>query len=87
MLDSCKSHFYHFTGIVFVSGSKEQTMMWEMVWFACIWVIWNARNSILFNGKKVEKGDMMEQVKLKAWLWITAKGPQFNYPYANWYSN
>lgn len=82
LFDSCKVHYFHFLGILL--GSKEQRDIWELVWYATIWVIWNARNELLFKEKQVVISELMEQIKLKTWLWVTAKS---SYPYASWFVN
>lgn len=80
-----KSHFNQFSGLV--TGSAKQIILWEMIWFVTIWVIWSSRNALIFKGKKVVVADMIEQVKITAWLWIAAKDPKFIYPFACWLSN
>lgn len=83
-LCECK-HFIQFAGMI--QDNSVQVSLWEVVWFAVIWVIWSSRNSLIFKGKKVELGEMVEQVKLKSWLWITWKSSEFGYPVSNWFSN
>lgn len=77
-------HLNQFSGLI--SGSKQQTCMWDLVWFAAIWVIWCAHNAIVLNGKEVVLGELVEQIKLKSWLWITAKNPKCKYPFSCWFS-
>lgn len=81
----CKTLFFQFDGLL--TGYKKQVELWEMVWFAIIWVIWNHCNGLLFKDKKVDIGEMVEQVKLKTWLWISALCPRFGYPFSLWFSN
>lgn len=81
----CKSHFLLFSGLI--TGNSDQVVLWELIWFVVIWVIWSAYNALIFKGKKVEIGEMMEHVMLKSWLWVTARRPQFNYPVSSWFSN
>lgn len=83
--ESCKSHFSQFGGLI--RGNKSQNDLWEIVWFAVIWVIWFGRNNKIFKGKNIEVGDLVEQVKLKTWLWITAKYNRFSYPLSSWCAN
>lgn len=78
--------FYIFSGLI--GGNSEQMELWEMLWFAVIWLIWSSQNSLIFKlGKRSELGDMVKNVKLKTWLWIIAKSPQFRYLFSNWCSN
>lgn len=81
----CRSHFLQFSGLI--GGTLEQVAAWDMVWLAAIWSIWSARNVLIFKGKKHEIGEIVEAVKLKSWLWITARRPTFCYPVSNWCSN
>lgn len=57
------------------------------IWFVVVWVIWTTRNAIMFKETRVDISDMMEQVKMKSWLWITEKYPRFKYPFVNWFDN
>lgn len=81
----CKQHFLQFSGLI--TGNVLRVALWEIVWFAAVWVIWSARNVAIFRGKIAKVADMVEQVKLKSWLWITSKNPKFNYPLPCWLSN
>lgn len=82
---SCKSHFSQFGGLI--SGSKSQKEVWDIIWYAVVWAIWYGRNNQIFKGKNIEVGYLVEEVKLKTWLWITAKYNQFNYPISSWCMN
>lgn len=42
---------------------------------------------MMFRDVKVNIGDMLEQVKLKSWLWVTARRPRFQYLVSNWFMN
>lgn len=77
--------FFQFLGLL--TGSKTQLEMWSLVWFAIIWVIWNHCNGLLFKDRKVDIGEMVEQIKLKTWMWITAKSSKFGYPVSLWFAN
>lgn len=85
MHNDCKTHFWHFSRLLV--GSKEQIETWETIWFAAVWVIWGARNACVFKGKNVDTGELVEQIKLKSWLWLSGKSPKFNYPVFCWFSN
>lgn len=58
-----------------------------MIWFAAVWVIWSSRNGMMFRAIKANIGDMLEQVKLKSWLWVTVRRALFQYPVSNWFTN
>lgn len=77
--------------LVFLLGINSKQEIWELVLFSIIWVIWNALNELLFKEKKVEVEEMVEQVKIKTWLWVTdlpLKVPNLAILiYVNWFSN
>lgn len=77
----CADHFMHFSGLI--NETAEQRQCWEGIWFVVLWVIWTTRNAVMFRGSGAVLSDMMELVKLKSWLWITAKYSQFKYPLSN----
>lgn len=83
----CKLHFLQFSGLF--GGNATQVELWSLIWFTTIWSIWCARNEMIFQGKRVDVGDLVEKIKLKSWLWnrISAKSPHFSYPVSNWFSN
>lgn len=58
MQGNCKSHFEQFSGLVV--GSVNQISLWEMIWYATIWVIWSARNALIFKGKEVVVSELLE---------------------------
>lgn len=80
--DECTIYFLQFSGLF--PGNVDQMQCWELIWFVAIWVIWSSRNGMMFKGVKADIGEMVEHVKLKSWLWITAKSLQFKYPISNW---
>lgn len=81
----CKANFVQFSGLL--KGNAVQGALWELVWFATVWVILSSRNTAIFSGENVELVKLVEQIKLKTWLWITAKNSKFSYPVACWFSN
>lgn len=83
--DECDVHFIQFCGLFY--GSAELRQCWEGIWFVVVWVIWTSRNAMMFKKARVATSDMLEQVKMKSWLWITAKHPKFKYPLSNWFDN
>lgn len=85
MQGGCKDHFLQFSGLII--GNKKQRKMWTTIWFAVIWVIWSTRNNVIFSGKVVEVSELIEMIKLKTWLWISAKDANFKYPFVCWSSN
>ena len=45
----------------------------EVVWFVAIWPMWLHYNPILFNNEPMNAVKVIETMKLKFWLWLSAK--------------
>lgn len=63
MQGGCKDHFLQFSSMI--GGNKKQNNSWIMIWLAAVWVIWSSRNNLIFKGKSMEVGELLEQVKIK----------------------
>lgn len=46
-----------------------------------------SRDVMIFKGETTDVGEMVEHVKIKSWLWLSTKSPQFNYPIVCCFSN
>jgi len=55
-----------------VWSKKFRTSMW-FIWHAVVWVIWNARNNRIFNGKTIEMEELVEQIKVTSWHWSMSR--------------
>ncbi|KAL4385238.1 hypothetical protein GQ457_15G008200 [Hibiscus cannabinus] len=53
----------------------DSTHMWRLLPFAIVWSIWLHRNEIVFQGKVVDVGQLLYNVKLRAAWWFKAKEP------------
>lgn len=58
--------FYHIS----LNGSKARKNIIQSVIMVACWVIWKARNGMIFNGSKVNVGGMLKEIKSMGFLWI-----------------
>ena len=79
----CADHFMQFTSAI-RSGRNGQGLIWSVVWFSCIWTIWNARNILVFNGCVTSLGQVIGLVQFKSWLWVKNLSTGFHYSLQDW---
>lgn len=58
-----------------------------VIWFACIWSIWKARNDKLFKYKEVYLENIVESVKRSSWNWLRFKTNSMEYNLNQWFAN
>jgi hypothetical protein len=64
-----------------VSSKKLRQGFW-LIWHATLWVIWMARNDIIFNNGTFEVDDVVEKIKVLSWSWSLYRlniGPSLYY--------
>lgn len=54
----------------FVDGSVKKKIMIQVVILATCWVIWNARNNLIFNNRKTTTKVMFREIQAIGYLWI-----------------
>ncbi|CAI8599314.1 unnamed protein product [Vicia faba] len=69
-------NFQQFEGLS-RSGMK-QAEKFHIVWFACIWVLWNGHNEKVFRDKQRRLEQMTEEIKITSWKWLKCKLKGFN---------
>jgi hypothetical protein len=55
-----------------------------MIWQVVIWVIWNARNGIIFNNENTNWEDLVEKVKVLTWRWLLSRGSTLACMFYEW---
>jgi hypothetical protein len=58
-----------------------------VIWFACIWSIWKARNGKFFQNKEIYVDRLIEEVKVASWNWLHFKTNILNYNITLWCLN
>lgn len=63
----------HFLQHSVMFGQKKGSKMASTFWIAMVWIIWNARNEYVFNGKEFEVVRVFKEVKARVWAWCSIK--------------
>ncbi|GAU49411.1 hypothetical protein TSUD_407260 [Trifolium subterraneum] len=67
-------HFLHFVGVLGERRARRSFL--QLIWLACVWVLWNERNNRLFRNTTQTVPQMLDKVKLYSLWWLkTANGP------------
>ncbi|XP_057432161.1 uncharacterized protein LOC130724912 [Lotus japonicus] len=76
----------HFIGFK-IGWNNSQRRVALTVWFATVWNLWLARNSIVFKGGLFNHENIMELVKKQSWAWAKVKVKEVSYSFYAWYTN
>ena len=57
----------------------------KIIWLACVWVIWKARNNRVFNQKALDSAQLVDNVKLMSFSWLKANMHSFAFNYHDWW--
>ena len=52
------------------SGNKKVINGLRLVWHTAVWLLWKARNDIIFNNSTCEVDDLVEKIKVLSWRWM-----------------
>ena len=69
-LDVVRDNFHQFGNLAGVPRSTHTFL--QVIWHACVWIIWKERNSRIFNQKTKEVGHLLDSVQLTSFLWLKA---------------
>jgi hypothetical protein len=94
-------HVYRWLGIVFISpdlvrdnlhqfgnlaGLPRYTHSFlQVIWHACVWLIWEERNNRIFNHKTKDVVLLVDSVKLTSFLWLKANKLTSAFSYTDWW--
>ncbi|CAJ2667177.1 unnamed protein product [Trifolium pratense] len=63
-------HFVQFTSSA--GGSRVRRSFMQLVWLACVWVMWTERNYRLFTGSANSVHHMLDKIKTFSFRWLKA---------------
>ncbi|MCH91293.1 hypothetical protein A2U01_0012219 [Trifolium medium] len=78
-------HLKMFKGLV--EGSKKAKDMLRVIWFANVFVIWKARNAVVFRQEGFAGEKVVEETKVMSWRILKNRHKHFNFPLYLWISN
>jgi hypothetical protein len=65
-----RDHFVHFT--LSAGGSRARRSFLQLIWLACVWVVWTERNHRLFRGTESTLPQLLDKIKLFSFRWLKA---------------
>ncbi|XP_057419967.1 uncharacterized protein LOC130714100 [Lotus japonicus] len=77
----------HLLQFASIGSNKSQKLGEVAIWLTVVWSLWCVRNRIVFSGGELLKDQILEQVQLKSWQWLTARRVEFSYSWFEWKSN
>jgi len=78
----------HFNQFVHATcGYAPRRLFLQLIWFCCIWVIWNERNQRLFANKVNTMVQLLEKVKMYSLRWWKSKNVCFPFGYHLWWQH
>ncbi|GAU39714.1 hypothetical protein TSUD_275090 [Trifolium subterraneum] len=78
-------HFVQFTSSA--GGTRARRSFMQLIWLACMWVVWTERNHRLFRGSATSSLHMLDKIKTFSFRWLTAKSCTFALNYHSWWSS
>ena len=82
---SLHAHFFQFTN--YLGGLRARRSFLRLLWFLCVWLVWNERNNKLYNNSYTFITELMEKVKFNSYWWLMANNATFVYGCQQWWSN
>ncbi|XP_058774821.1 uncharacterized protein LOC131649093 [Vicia villosa] len=79
------AHFTQFEGLI--GGDKEISSKACVIWYACVWSIWKARNAKIFRNIEVEIVKLIEDIIECSWRWLSSINGNVQVNYAQWRIN
>ncbi|PNX62724.1 hypothetical protein L195_g061286, partial [Trifolium pratense] len=78
-------HFVQFTDSA--GGSRARRSFMQLVWLACVWVVWTERNHRLFTGSANSVQHMLDKIKTFSYRWLKATSSSLALNCHSWWSS
>ncbi|WJX94027.1 hypothetical protein P8452_75492 [Trifolium repens] len=82
---SLRDHFVQFT--YSAGGSRARRSLLQLIWLACVWVVWTERNHRLFRGSASTPTQMLDKIKLFSFRWLKATSVTLASNCHSWWSS
>ncbi|PNX58114.1 heat shock protein [Trifolium pratense] len=72
----------HFVQFAFsAGGSRARRSFLQLIWLACIWVVWTERNHRLFTGSEDTPYILLDKIKIFSFRWLKSMSVSLAYNY------
>ncbi|XP_045830886.1 uncharacterized protein LOC123922185 [Trifolium pratense] len=78
-------HFVQFTGSA--GGLRARHSFMQLIWLACVWVVWTERNHRLFRGSANSLHCMLDKIKTFSFRWLKATSSTLALNCHSWWSS
>ncbi|CAJ2670936.1 unnamed protein product [Trifolium pratense] len=78
-------HFVQFTGSA--GGLRARHSFMQLIWLACVWVVWTERNHRLFRGSANSLLHMLDKIKTFSFRWLKATSSTLALNCHSWWSS
>jgi hypothetical protein len=82
---SLSDHFVQFT--YSAGGIRAWRSFLQLVWLACVWVVWNERNHRVFRNTTNSMQQLLDKVKLYSYRWMQTTNVTLGSNFHCWWSN
>ncbi|KAK2445430.1 hypothetical protein QL285_016359 [Trifolium repens] len=82
---SLPDHFVQFT--YSAGDSRARRSFMQLIWLACVWVVWTERNHRLFRGSASTPTQMLDKIKLHSFRWLKATSVTLASNCHSWWSS
>lgn len=76
--------FDHLRQHVGLGYSKKRSMVWQVIWFAVVWIIWKSRNKKIFEGVQINLEKIHEDIIFTSWKWLRGRHKGFTHTLYDW---
>ncbi|GAU44064.1 hypothetical protein TSUD_368760 [Trifolium subterraneum] len=78
-------HFLQFT--TSAGDTRARRSFMQLIWLACVWVVWTERNHRLFGGPAHSSSHMLDKIKTFSFRWLKAKSCTLALNCHSWWSS
>jgi hypothetical protein len=82
---SLSDHFVQFT--YSVGGLRARRSFLQLIWLACVWVVWNERNLRVFKNSATSVHQLLDKVKLFSYRWLRVTDASLATNFHHWWSS
>ncbi|PNX67705.1 hypothetical protein L195_g055768 [Trifolium pratense] len=78
-------HFVQFT--ILAGGLRARRSFMQLIWLACVWVVWIERKHRLFRGSTNSLHHMLDKIKMFTYRWLKATSSSLALNCRSWWSS